>query len=86
MPGFSLNRRNTSDNSTDSEKTRRRMSAPGESGAPPMPTAASAPDLLMKTSAPDLSMQPMPTVDERQGLTLVHFSAQPEPFLIQNTP
>ena len=23
---------------------------------------------------------------ERQGLTLVHFSAQPEPFLKQNTP
>jgi len=22
----------------------------------------------------------------RQGLTLVHFSAQPEPFLTQNTP
>jgi len=24
--------------------------------------------------------------DQRQGLTLVHFSAQPEPFLTQNTP
>jgi hypothetical protein len=24
--------------------------------------------------------------EERQGLTLVHFSAQPEPFLTQNTP
>ena len=24
--------------------------------------------------------------DVRQGLTLVHFSAQPEPFPIQNTP
>ena len=24
--------------------------------------------------------------DPRQGLTLVHFSAQPEPFLTQNTP
>jgi len=24
--------------------------------------------------------------DWRQGLTLVHFSAQPEPFLSQNTP
>jgi len=23
---------------------------------------------------------------ERQGLTLVHFSAQPEPFLTQDTP
>jgi len=23
---------------------------------------------------------------ERQGLTLIHFSAQPEPFLTQNTP
>jgi len=24
--------------------------------------------------------------DQRQGLILVHFSAQPEPFLTQNTP
>jgi len=24
-------------------------------------------------------------VSKRQGLTLVHFSAQPEPFLTQNT-
>ena len=26
------------------------------------------------------------SVDPRQGLTLVHLSAQPEPFLTQNTP
>ena len=60
--GFSLDRRNTtvmrSNNSTDSEKTRR-MSSPGVSGVPPMPTAASAPDLTM--------MKPMPTVDERMS-------------------
>ena len=26
------------------------------------------------------------TITSRQGLTLVHFSAQPEPFLTPNTP
>jgi len=28
----------------------------------------------------------MPGRDIRQGLTLIHFSAQPEPFLTQNAP
>ena len=32
------------------------------------------------------SWPPIMTGTLRQGLTLVHFSAQPEPFLTQNTP
>ena len=36
---------------------------------------------LVCGAAPELTF-----VDRGQGLTLVHFSAQPQPFLTQNTP
>ena len=33
-----------------------------------------------------LTVEPAAAAAAIQGLTLVHFSAQPEPFLTQNTP
>jgi len=41
---------------------------------------------IARTLVPDVLVREEHDVAVRQGLTLVHFSAQPEPFLTQNTP
>jgi len=38
------------------------------------------------SSGPAASFCALLLVSHHEGLTLVHFSAQPEPFLTQNTP
>ena len=55
-------------------------SGAGRGGVPEQPEGYSA-DL-----PPPEPLHPSVEKDAGQGLTLVHFSAQPEPFLTQNTP
>jgi len=45
--------------------------------------AASSSNPRVPPGAPSSFQQPSPAVPQGQGLTLVHFSAQPEPFLTQ---
>jgi len=61
--------------------------------APPTSAATAPSPALPPTPPPAASLPPdpdpaasAPSGSLKQGLTLVHFSAQPEPFLTQNTP
>jgi hypothetical protein len=47
------------------------------------PMATLSPGLLLALLISSISASSMPGLSSMQGLTLVHFSAQPEPFMTQ---